>query len=435
MAAKDTEVTEKKTDDGADAAGAADAGAAASTVKLFVKQNGGSVKAFKKYIAPFSDPSALRELGSQPPCRSYRSLRCLSEWDEIAHALGQVQSKQEISAIHAANKPFKAAYIDLLTMARAAGARAKQAIEKALAHNGRLKRQQMDHEAASTQHAAAKKRKVAAESHINFFSVKHTIAEQMPVIPVSKDLATSEKPDFNKPTVLRFDHAVISEGELKLDIEAMRSKWAGGQERVSYGRAHRHLGEAADAALDKLMGVTADEFLPNDKVLNGPPQLSELKPAGFAIAADKLIYAFEASQLHTFRLTFEGTRELCCLPGHALMTFMAEQTADKAMPTVRGMASFLRSWTVEMAREFKEKDPATNLLYFATVGPQDCLSLPAGRCFAEKVSTVDTFGVRVQRLRSADLDTLEKLNVIFMGQKKPNEVLQAAVDLLTLAVG
>jgi len=86
------------------------------------------------------------------------------------------------------------------------------------------------------------------------------------------------------------------------------------------------------------------------------------------------------------------------------------------------------------AAEFKEKDPATNLLYYATVGPQDCLSLPAGWFFAEKVSTVDTFGVRVQRLRSADLDTLDKLNVIFMGQNKPNEILQAAIDLLTLAV-
>ena len=70
-------------------------GSGASTVRRFIQRSGGPAAALRKYIASFSDAAGEGcELGRQPPCRSYRSLRILQELgDEIAEKLNHVQHK------------------------------------------------------------------------------------------------------------------------------------------------------------------------------------------------------------------------------------------------------------------------------------------------------------------------------------------------------
>ncbi len=76
-------------------AGGTGAGEAPSTVKRFISANGGAGKALKRYIASFADDSTgTTELGQQPPCRSYRSLRLLDELGrEIEGKLNAVRYK------------------------------------------------------------------------------------------------------------------------------------------------------------------------------------------------------------------------------------------------------------------------------------------------------------------------------------------------------
>jgi hypothetical protein len=73
----------------------ADDDADATTVRRFVTSSGGAEKALKRYIASFGDEgAAVSEMGAQPPCRSYRSLRLLSSLTtEISDKLNAVQYK------------------------------------------------------------------------------------------------------------------------------------------------------------------------------------------------------------------------------------------------------------------------------------------------------------------------------------------------------
>ena len=54
-----------------------------STVAKFTITSGGTVQALKRYIAGFSAGNAVDQLGSQPPCGSYRYLLCLSEFEQL----------------------------------------------------------------------------------------------------------------------------------------------------------------------------------------------------------------------------------------------------------------------------------------------------------------------------------------------------------------
>jgi len=106
---------------------------AQSTVQQFVTNAGGSAtKALKKYIASFGEGGTKTELGSQAPCRSYRLLRCLSEFSEIEAKLLTVQSKPEIAVLQASWKPFKSALGELVTMCKAAVTRLDGAVDLAL---------------------------------------------------------------------------------------------------------------------------------------------------------------------------------------------------------------------------------------------------------------------------------------------------------------
>jgi hypothetical protein len=194
---------------------------AATTVEKFIQRHGGSTKALKKYIASFSGPEISKELGSQPPCRSYRTLRCLSEWEDVEAKLADAKTKEEITAIHAASKPFKQAYSDLMNMAKAACNRATHAIKKALENTEKSKKHSLDAKASASTQAAKKRRAAAAASAPqSVFSLKHTIGTSIPVVSVSKELTLAGEVDITKPVILRFDARVVNEGRIKAEVDA-----------------------------------------------------------------------------------------------------------------------------------------------------------------------------------------------------------------------
>ena len=105
-----------------------------STVKGYVARHGGPEKALRKYIASFGDGSQANELGSRPPCRSFRSLRLVQEWfQDYEQKVRSIVAKHEVASVNAAMKPYKAAYNELLSLANAAINRCDNAVKSALA--------------------------------------------------------------------------------------------------------------------------------------------------------------------------------------------------------------------------------------------------------------------------------------------------------------
>ena len=101
-----------------------------STVTKFVADSGGAKKALRRYIASFHS-SIPAELGSAPPCRSYRSLICFCEFQDKLNDIEVAQTKEELAKITADMKPFKGALTDLQSMARAAVVRLNNAADDA----------------------------------------------------------------------------------------------------------------------------------------------------------------------------------------------------------------------------------------------------------------------------------------------------------------
>lgn len=109
------------------------------------------------------------------------------------------------------------------------------------------------------------------------------------------------------------------------------------------------------------------------------------------------------------------------------LSLLPKQMLAATPPTIPW--DWTRLATIQILIEYMAGNSVGNLLYYATVGPQDCLSLPAGWFFQEKIGSTDSLGVRVQKLCTRDLDCL---NPVFISQSKPNSLLQGAVDFLTL---
>ena len=295
---------------------AAAASGAASTLHKFAQASGSAHLALKRYIASFcEDAEDGPQLGTQPPCRSYRSLWVFSELNDAEEAkIKQARTKEELAAIAAASKPFKSAYQDLLTMVKAAANRAKHAISSEQGAMEKKMGSAMDGEAAA-EASAAKKRKSTrdAAAPAKLMSMRHSLGEPLPTASVTQELTLSADISFGTPAILRFTPEVVTtEGVLRKEITAMRNKFQTSAERADPGRGHRPLGsEAQQEALRLLTGVVPKtELVPHDKLQTSPALAADLKPVVFAVAKGRETFCMETAQLPTLRLAFDGTREV-----------------------------------------------------------------------------------------------------------------------------
>ena len=415
------------------------ASGAASTLHKFAQASGSAHLALKRYIASFrEDAEDGPQLGTQPPCRSYRSLQVFSELNEADEAkIKQARTKEELAAIASASKPFKSAYQDLLTMAKAAANRAKHAIASERGAMEKKKRSAMDGDAAA-EASAAKRRKSTrdAAAPAKLMAMKHSLGEPLPTASVTQELTLSADISFGTPAILRFTPEVVTtEGVLRKEITAMRNKFNTSAERADPGRGHRPLGsDAQQEALRLLAGVIPKtELVPHDKLQTSPALAADLKPVVFAIAKGRETFGMETAQLPTLRLAFDGTREVFCAPAMELMEHIASLSESKALPTAKAVTTFLRGCTVDQMKSFILTNPTTNKFFHGTLGPQDALFLPAGWAFGEKVlSGSDVYGIRVQIIFKTNMPALDKFNSIFLSQQKPSPVLQRVLDFLAL---
>jgi hypothetical protein len=127
-----TAVAGQATPSGVEASGAAAKGDAnmgaddgASTFAKYVCSLPDAKKALDKYIAGFSQQSPV--LGHAPPCRSFRSLILMDEFDTYGAKIREAKSKSDIAEVQNSLKPFRGAAKDLLSMCKAAVTRLENA--------------------------------------------------------------------------------------------------------------------------------------------------------------------------------------------------------------------------------------------------------------------------------------------------------------------
>ena len=114
----------------------------ASSFETFMRSSSfDAKKALRKYIASFSTDEK-KPLGSAPPCRSYQSLVVFAEFEEKLMEIEEAQTKERLIQIQNDMKPFKTAYADLLSMAKAAKSRLVSATQDALKQQQKRKEEQ-----------------------------------------------------------------------------------------------------------------------------------------------------------------------------------------------------------------------------------------------------------------------------------------------------
>ena len=98
-----------------------------------------------------------------------------------------------------------------------------------------------------------------------------------------------------------------------------------------------------------------------------------------------------------------------------------------------GLSAIRSSFTQMTATEFAEFGKAASQgVWYGTVGANDCLVLPAGWLWAERVLQADLVGFRLRFLYHDDLPMFEQLQEIGLATSEPNAPVSAVCDFLTL---
>ena len=404
-----------------------------STLDEYVRSAGDQKKALRKYIASYANEE-VRPLGQAPPCRSYKALLCFVEFEDKVILIEAAQTKEEIATIQNEMKTFKAAYSDLLSMARAAKGRLENAMNDATKEIAKQQQLASGQEGLATGRGRGRPRKHPAVAPASvLIEQPSVVAIDIPSVVVSNGGKLASEIPVAKPTILRLHTDVMGQFDgIRNIIVALGAKFKNDPSRAEPGRSQRGLPK--DAGMD--MMATLHGYFPTDHILPSTKIMEKLKdilnPVAFIIAKGRLTTSAEAAHLPTCRLGFVGTRSVVCTPTRSLLEYLSK-SGGGAKCDVQRAYHWLKTVTTDAAKTFLEAS-AEHTIMHATVGPHDVLYIPPGWILFEKiVGNLDFVGVRLQHLSLTDLPELSALSTYLMGLGKPSTNLQMAVDCLALA--
>ena len=267
-----------------------------STVANFYQQTGGDgSKALKRYIASFSATSGKPELGSAPPCRSYRSLIVFSEFDTYSEKIEVCETKEALVAISNSMKPFKAAYTDLLSMSKAAVTRLKNAIDDA-------KKDKAKGADAQGSSGPGKKRgrpkREARQAVLIMVENWSQVADPVKTFPVVDGKVTGDV-DWSCPVILRVG---VQEYISAQDVGKFQAKFQVDPSRIEPGRSQKKLNKEGSEKFN----AAVDAILPELRNLKDEKKKTEqimpiLNTTVFAIAKGRTTCSAESGHLAVVR--------------------------------------------------------------------------------------------------------------------------------------
>ena len=409
------------------------ASAAASTLMRFRLAAGGDPeKALRKYVASFTGDET-KMLGQAPPCRSYQALVLFQTFEGKTEAFEKCVSKDEITRIQNDMKPFKAAYQDMLSMAKAAEKRLGTSITDALRQKEQAKTDASEPKAKRGRPSKKQAGQTAAAAG-PMVDQPQECARDIPSIVMRLDGKLSEDLAGDAPKIIRVCQEEMSKlAEIKSScLGPLETKFKHDPARADTGRSQRALpADQRDKIMKLLQACFVDGFqLPLDKMTEKVKQ--DLSAAtGFIVSKGWVTTSAEAAHLPTCRLGFAGSRSVVIAHTLSLLEFITKASGAKS--DLAKCYAWLKSCTPQAAKSFVESFDAPVLMH-ATAGPSDILFLPAGWMFYEKiVGNANFLGVRAQHLGLSCLADLRKINTYLIELGKPNSSLQQAVDCLSLA--
>ncbi len=187
-----------------------------------------------------------------------------------------------------------------------------------------------------------------------------------------------------------------------------------------------------------LLHSTFSMFVPNavpmSKHPTGSAAADAVNPATYAVKSDKISVSIENALSRTIRLGCLGTREVYLTNAWTLSEFMSSTSIDKRMPPMKNVAMWMRLASETTVKAFlQHNDKTKDMMWHATLGPQDALMVPPGWIVAERTAmTSDCYGFRTSIFCPSDLPELERWDRLWVTQAAQNETLHAVIDFLTL---
>ena len=339
------------------------------------KHESGNV-ALRKFIAGCSDDSIT------PPCRTFRLLTLVSDYNKAIRDFESIKTKVELEAVSGRYKLYKGAHKDLTTMAKGATQRLNDAWQRA--------RDAAEAAASKAEKKDKKKARKEAPEKGTYFEVISSSLKIAPVFRLDQDFkitATSPsgsapaasndgKPDFRLPCVFSTPPGSIDQ-TINDVCEKFMKKFLK-QAAATGGRAQRSAGSEATPKVMELLShlMAMIEKQPDSAEMTG--ELAELaKPACYGVSKGRSTISYETSLLATFRLGIAGTRCVTMAPLVPCIAHLVSHGTDGESAILADMdAAFGK-----VGAQLKDGLPKeiSESAYSCTVGPGDILFLPAGR--------------------------------------------------------
>ena len=395
-------------------------------------------------MPPASDPteSALSRfkanLNQSPPCRSYKQLLLITDFEAITEELAAADSPAGLVKVSKSWQVFKQAIKDLTTMGKSSATRLKSAITTAAKELDTQKKRQAQDQAIGTSAKAAKKSKSAPAANQNLADIAHAFCTETQTIAVCEFLSSSEVP-LDVPVVLTFSPEVaeLKDGTpMRNAAEAFGKKFANDPARNDPGRAQRACNAETIAQVDNMLETIIPDVIKSNSEHVGQKLQPIMIPATYAIQKNRQTCSAEVGHVASIRLGLSGSRQVVAAHIPTVLDFVkrSNSTVSEEL-SVKVAYTWLKNATAESLSAYKASVGSGPQIHHCTLGPLDGYVIPPAWMFYEKIGSKDFIGIRKSFVVSSKvhMEAVENFHRLLQSIGKTNEVLEAASSTLALA--
>ena len=353
--------------------------------------------------------------------------------------ISAARNMDDIARVNHYYKPFRAAYIDLSSMAKSAGNRLTAAMEK-VSKSEQDEKDSFTRSKAKAKSATAKglNGTGASNAKASTIDMAFEVAKQIEATAllsgqghVTKFLGGGEIPhcfrvDPNDPIM-----SVDASGMMK-QVRAFADRFAVGPERADPGRSQRRLTpEIASEVQTFFEGILPEAHMM--RPVDPPAELRKLvSPVIFTVAKNRETCSAEPGHLTSMRLVIAGSRKIVAFNTVALLGYLVDVLKMPEV-TLKSAYDWIKMCNPDSVKALLRHYDDQDIVFGLTQGAGDLLFLPAGWTFCEKMSNANVAGVKLQLISKKDEKQLQGMQTFLMsGTPQPNAALQMAVDHLTI---
>ena len=366
-------------------------------------------KRLMAYLATFrekADGSSV--VGVSPPCRSYKNLITLNDYDSHFAALEKAKSPDMLTQSIENLKPFKSALNELVTLSRGALLSLERALRAAA-------KQEESRKAGCKPNS--KEAKQAANVGIKLLWDR--ACEQGTVVARIQWAENTGLTKLEEPVIfMSLMPELFEEG--KQAVDSFAKKFARSELKDSDGRAERAVKGNVRTLLHKTIDTT---FLPDSIVKQGLMH-PEVGPCAWGTAANQETVYTERGRLPALRVQFIGTRSVILVDSQDLRQFMEDKSLTTITPD--SMSNFLKTMSKTTIDEYMQKYKIRQ----CTIGPGECLATPFDVMICERVHNKDIVGLRASVWLKKDGAMMEAVKQWHVAVRKPNKILSTACEIL-----